>query len=215
MKNFLTYATENRFIPFFEANGSGGGGTDEPTPSEEPTPKKDDDTTPQDKGKKAKTGKTYTDEELDAIISKKFAKWKTEEEKRIKEAEKLAGMSAAEKAQMQMEEALKRAEEAEAKLTRLSMIKEARTILDEKSISVPDSLLEYLVRDDAESTKENIDTFAEVWTTALEAEVKKALKRKTPKTGGSTTITKEDIRKIKDTQERQRAYAEYLSNGGA
>lgn len=42
----------------------------------------------------SKDTKKYSDAEVDEIINKKFAKWQKEQEKKISEAEKLAGMNA-------------------------------------------------------------------------------------------------------------------------
>lgn len=46
-----------------------------------------------------KDTKKYSDADVDEIINKKFAKWQKEQEKKISEAEKLAGMNAQEKAE--------------------------------------------------------------------------------------------------------------------
>ena len=192
---------DGRFMPMFEADGKGGAGNE---PQEQP---KED---PKETAPKAE--KKYSDEDLDAIIAKKFAKWKADEEKKVKEAEKLAGMSAAEKAAHKMEEALKRAEEAEAKLTHMNMTKEARNILSEKNIDLSDELLEYLVGEDAETTKDNIDDFAKVFNESVEKEVKRRLAGKTPRSkGGKTTMTKDEIMAIKDPVARRKAIAENMS----
>ena len=198
--NYLTYL--NRYIPMFEADGKGGGGDPKDEPKAEP--KAEPKTDPKDE-------KRYSDKDLDAIIQKKFAKWKSDEEKRVKEAEKLAGMSAAEKAEHEMQEALKRAEAAEAKLAHLDLVKEARTVLAEKKVSVSDELLEVLVGKDAETTKANIDSFAGLFQKAVDEAVKEKLKGKTPKSAGKATMTKEEINRIADPIARRKAIAENMS----
>ena len=207
---FLDYL---KFNPLFEADGKGGGA--EPQPSDDPNP--GDDKAKEDPKKDEpktdpKTEKKYSDKELDEIIGKKFAKWKADEERKLEEAKKLAGMSAAEKLEHQMTEAVKRAEEAEAKLSHMSMTREARAILAEKNISLSDDLLEILVGDDAETTKSNIDEFADLFDKAVETAVKKALRGKTPKSGGSkTTMTKDEISQIKDPVARRKAIRENIA----
>lgn len=155
----------------------------------------------------------YTDKDLDEIIGKKFKAWKEKEEKAVKEAEKLASMTAAEKAAHQMDEAIKRAEEAEAKLTRLGLKNEARGMLAESKIAITENLLDVLVGSDAETTKTNIDEFSKMFNDAVEAEVKKRIAGNTPKAGNgkNPTKTKEEIMAIKDPQLRRKAIAENMA----
>ena len=48
--------------------------------------------------------KKYTDAEVDAIIDKKFAKWKSEQEAKENEAKKLSKMNADEKQKYQLDQ---------------------------------------------------------------------------------------------------------------
>lgn len=52
--------------------------------------------------------KKYSDEDLDRIISEKFAKWQKKKEEEISEAEKLANMNEAEKAKKSLTGSLKK-----------------------------------------------------------------------------------------------------------
>lgn len=154
----------------------------------------------------------YSDADLDKIINKKFAEWKAKEEKAVKEAERLAKMTAAEKAEHQMNEAIKRAEEAEAKLNRYAMKSEARTILSEAKLNLPESLLDILISDDAESTKTRIDDFTKLFNEAVETAVKAKIAGNPPKTksGAAATMSKEEIMAIKDPIARRKAIAENI-----
>ena len=55
----------------------------------------------------------YTDEQVDEIVNKKFAQWKTKHEAEVAEAKKLAEMNAAEKAAYELKKANARIAELE------------------------------------------------------------------------------------------------------
>ena len=154
--------------------------------------------------------KKYSDADLDKIIGKKFAEWKAKEEKKVQEAERLAKMTAEEKANEEKNAAIKRAEEAEAKLERIGLVAEARKQLAEAKITVSDALLETLVTKDAETTKANITSFTALYNADLENAVKARIAGDPPKTGGKASVTKEEIMAIKDTAERHKMIREHM-----
>lgn len=154
--------------------------------------------------------KKYSDEDLDRIINKKFAKWQKEQEKAVDEAEKLAKMNAQEKAEFERDKLQKRLDELEAANTRAEMAKIARKTLSEDGLNVPDELVGMIITKDADSTKENIKQFSELFRNAVQSAVKDALKGKAPKKGGASGVTKEDILKIQNTAERQKAILEHI-----
>lgn len=67
-----------------------------------------------------------------------------------------------------------------------------------------------LVTDDADKTKESVESFAKAFKEAVQEGVKEALRGNPPKasTGGTTTVTREQILAVKDRTERQRLIAE-------
>lgn len=152
----------------------------------------------------------YSDEDLDRIIAKKFADWKAKEEKAVKEAERLAKLSAEEKANEERDAAIKRAEDAERKLSRLNLAKEARTILSADGVTISDVLLDVLVSEDADSTKANISAFVKMYKADVEAAVKERIAGKAPKSGGKASMTKEQIMAIKDNATRHKAIRENI-----
>lgn len=152
----------------------------------------------------------YSDKDLDAIIDKKFKAWKEKEAKAVKEAERLAKMTAEEKAEEEKQAAIRRAEEAEAKLERLGLMKTARDILAESKINLNDELLETLVAQDAETTKNNISNFTKLFNQAVEDAVKSRIAGTPPKTGGKAKMTKAEIMAIKDTAERHQKIRENM-----
>ena len=143
---------------------------------------------PEDKsGNDEKEDKKYTDEDVNNIINRKFAEWeKRQKEKSAKaaEAERLKNMTEEEKRKHEMEELQKKIAGYEKEKAIGAMTKVARGILNDSKIVVNDELLVNLVAE--------------------------ALRGKTPRLkDGSKELTKEDILKIKNRTERQKAMAEH------
>lgn len=156
-----------------------------------------------DKGKGADE-KKYSDADLDKIINQKFAKWQKDQEKAVSEAKKLASMTEQEKAEHERDEIKKELEALKKANNMAEMGKQARKMLNEDGINIPDDLVNLIIAEDAETTKDTVQQFSKLFKAAVQDAVKEALKGKTPGTGSSGTITKEQIMKIKDRTERQR-----------
>lgn len=158
-----------------------------------------------------KDAKKYSDAEVDEIINKKFAKWQKEQEKKISEAEKLAGMNAQEKAEHERDTLQKELDELKRANSIAEMEKTARTMLHDDGVNVPDEVLSSLIADDADNTKAKVEAFSKAFKEAVQTAVKDALKGKAPATGkGGSTLTKADILKIANRAERQKAIAEHI-----
>lgn len=176
----------------------------------EENPTKEENKKSEDKKADPRKEARYSDEDLDRIIDKKFAKWKAEEAERVEEAKRLATMNATEKAEHERDLEKKRADEAEAKLTRYGLTSEARSMLSKESIVLNEDLLTVLVGKDAETTKANVDSFVELFRDAVDSEVKKRIAGKTPKAGEKAGLTKADIMNVKDPNERKKLIAENI-----
>lgn len=158
-----------------------------------------------------KETKKYSDAEVDEIINKKFAKWQKEQEKKISEAEKLAGMNAQEKAEHERDTLQKELDELKRANSIAEMEKTARTMLRDDGVNVPDEVVSSLIAEDADSTKTKVEAFSKAFKEAVQTAVKDALKGKAPATGkGGSTLTKADILKIANRAERQKAIAEHI-----
>ena len=142
--------------------------------------------------------KKYTDDDLDEIIKRKKAEWEKTRQKEDDEAKKFAKMNAQEKAEYKQQQLEKRIQELEDEKTLSSMRDEARKQLSEKGINISDALLEFMVSKDAEKTKEAVDSFAELFNSAVNEVVKGKARQTTPKEGGgfSGGKGKLDIRKM-------------------
>lgn len=192
-----------RLTPFMAPEGGEGGSGNANPPADPPGEPKDP---PADPPKEPE--KKYTDEDVDKLINQKFAKWQADQQKKIDEAKKFGEMNAEEK----VAHAQKKADEAQAQLDRYKMMGAARGMLSEKNITLSDDLLEVLVDADADKTKTNIDGFVTTFEKAVNAEVEKRMKGKTPPAGaGAKTLTKEEILEIKDPVARQKVMLENIN----
>ena len=151
------------------------------TPSTEPTTKE----------------KTFTQDEVNALIEKRLARAMAKMEADRKEAEELAKLSEAERQKKLFEkqvaefEATKKAFEAE------KMLNETMTQLSQRGLST--SFANLLRANDAETTLSNINNFEAEFNKAVEARVSERLKGATPKTPVSKTdgeMTKEQFKKM-------------------
>lgn len=137
--------------------------------------------------KQAQDEKKYTDAEVDAIIDKKFAKWKAEQEAKEDEAKKLASMNEKEKADYEHDKLLAELQSLKDEKTRYEMTSIARGMLSESNITLPDELLGRLVTLDAEETKNAVTSFISAFQSAVSEEVKKTIRQETPHLGGGVS----------------------------
>ncbi|HEM5164009.1 TPA: DUF4355 domain-containing protein [Streptococcus suis] len=128
-----------------------------------------------------KDKKKYTDADVDAIIDKKFAKWKAEQEKAESEAKKLAKMNAEDKQKYQLDKREQDLADREAEITRRELTAEAKTILSERGL--PIELVDVVNLTDADSVRDSIDAIQKTWEAAV-------LKGVADKTKGSAPMKK-------------------------
>ena len=167
-------------------------------------------TTDNKPGENTQTEAKYTDADLDRIINQKFATWQKQQEKKVSEAERLSKMTAEEKAAERVKALEDKLHGYEVAAARAEMMKQGRTMLHEKNITVGDELLGNLIAENAEDTKAAVENFISLFNTAVERAVKDALKGESPKAGGAPAgMTKEQILAIPNRAERQRMMKEH------
>lgn len=149
----------------------------------------------------------YSDEDLDRIISQKLTKWQEKKDAELNEAQRLAKMSAEEKAA----EYEKKYKELNRKLALGDMSKTARRMLSDNGITVDDELLSMLVTDDADKTNAAVKSFTALFNAEVQKAVKAALKGEPMKKGGDNTLTKKQIMAVKNTAERQKLIRENIN----
>ena len=147
--------------------------------------------------------KKYTDDDVDEIVAKKFAKWKAKEEERVKaakeEAEKLAKMNADQKQKYKLEQLEAENAKLKEEAALLEMSKEATGLLKEKGIDATAEMLEFVVTTDAESTKANIDKLVNIIDGQLQRAERERAKGTPPPAfsgDGDKNITKEEFARM-------------------
>ncbi|MDN2450079.1 DUF4355 domain-containing protein [Leuconostoc sp. UCMA20149] len=161
---------------------------------------------------------TFTPKEFDSEVDKRIAnalqtakaKWDEEKQTEISNAEKLAKMSAAERKEAEDKAKQETLDKREKELNMREYRYEAKHQLEENGL--PDSFVDMVLSEDAETTKNNIGAIKAEFDKAIEAAVNEKLKGNNPKAGGRTgALTKGEILKVADTVERQRLIAENIN----
>lgn len=186
--------TENTVVSTAETNGNPGeSGADTGTAQET------------EKSQKAKT-QEITAENVSEMIRTALTAYARQQEQARSEAEKLAGMNESEKIVYERDQYKTELENLKNQVTLAQMQGTARAILAEKNIHAPDELIAMIVTADAETTKSNVATFAEMYTKAVEDGIRERMKSGTPRTGTvKSSMTKEQILAIKDNKARIQA----------
>ena len=148
-----------------------------------------------------KNEKTFTQEELDKILNKKFAQWQKKTEEAKLEAERKAKLTEAEKLAEERKEfeALKKQFEYEKRVNSTSKVL--------ASNNLPVEFADFLISDSDEATTQRVDLFKNAFNEAVEKLVNERLKGNTPKVGTSKTleVTKEQFKKM-DLMQRQELF---------
>lgn len=150
------------------------------------------------------TSKTYSEAEVMELIQKEADRrvteaLKTQERKtnaKIAEAQKLATMNEAEKYEYQLKQREEAIAAKEKELAMLENKNEASKILNEKGISL--ALVDFVVAEDAETMKANIDLLDRAFKASVKAEVEKRLGSAAPKKNPAIDkqLTKADFAKL-------------------
>lgn len=132
-------------------------------------------------------------------LKAKLAKYENND-KSIKE------LSDEEKAKQEEDAKDRRIKELEERLARNDDLKQTKQVFEESGLSVPDEVLDMVVVNDSEKTLANVKAITNYTESIKEDTRNELLAGRTPRvTGVKTKMTKEQIRNIKDTEERQKA----------
>ena len=149
-------------------------------------------TTEQVENVEVKNEKTFTQEELDKILNKKFAQWQKKTEEAKLEAERRAKLTEAEKLAEERKEfeALKKQFEYEKRVNSTSQ--------SFTGTELSCRFADFLISDSDEATTQRVDLFKNAFNEAVEKLVNERLKGNTPKSSASTTntMTKEKFRSM-------------------
>ena len=131
--------------------------------------------------------KTYTQEEVDALLQREGDKRVTDalkkaerkNEKRIQEATKLAKMDEEQRYQYELEQREKAIQEKERALALAENKATAASILSNRGMSA--DLVSLVVAEDADTMNENINLLDKAFKSSVKAEIEKRLSSSTPK----------------------------------
>ena len=146
----------------------------------------------------------FTQADFDRAVSKMYEQFETKFSKKAEEASKLASMNAEEKARYEIEQSKKEIEDMRKNFTLQQNKTECMKILAEKNIDV--TLADFVVAEDAETMKKNIDLIDKAFKKSVEAEINNRLKSTTPKRDlGMPTgeVTKEVFNKMNLAQQTE------------
>ena len=110
--------------------------------------------------------KKYTDADVNEIINKKFAKWKSEQEAKENEAKKLAKMNADEKQKYQLDQREQELANREQAIARKELTAEAKTMLSERGL--PIELVGVIDLTSAETVTESVASIQKSWEEAVQ-----------------------------------------------
>ena len=139
--------------------------------------------------------KTFTQAELDKMISDRLAREKAKLEKDAKdaaaaklaeaqkEAEKKAKMDAEQRAQYEKEQLEKRIQELEQAQTKAALGRTVSALLAENDIPANDNLVDMLIGVDEDGTSARVDAFVKAVQAEVDRKEKERAKGTTPKTG--------------------------------
>jgi len=155
------------------------------------------------------TPKTYTQEEVDALLQQETdrrvtsALKKAEEKnnRKVREAEKLAAMNAQQRYEYELEQREQQLIEKERRLTLAENTAEASKILGEKGLD--QALVEFVVAEDADTMSANINALEKAFKKSVKEEVERRLGSPAPKKNlpPDETITKERFDKMSLTEQ--------------
>lgn len=140
---------------------------------------------PEDKAQAAGEKKTFTQEELDAILGKEYAKWQKEAEGKAaaarQEGEALARLSLKEREEREREAREAELQKREADISRRELRAQALEALAEKGM--PTELADVLDYADEERVKASLGAVEKAFRAALDRSVSQRLKGSPPKAG--------------------------------
>ena len=139
-----------------------------------------------------KEEKTFTQEELDKILNKKFAQWQKKTEEAKAEAERKAKLTEAEK----LAEERKEFERMKMQFEYEQRVNSTSKVL--ASNNLPIEFADFLIGDSDEATTQRVDLFKNAFNEALEKAVNERLRGRTPKTSTvkAQMFTAEDIKNM-------------------
>ncbi len=157
------------------------------------------------------TPKTYTEEEVQALLQKEGdrrvssaqKKWEKDLENKMAEAEKLRNMDESQRKEYEYTQKLQELEQRERDFAIAQNKIEAMKVLSNRNLPV--DFIDYIVAEDAETMMENITKFEKTFNSAVADAVAKRIASPAPKTGSAkqTGLTREEFKKLNIQQQAE------------
>lgn len=187
---------------FADGGGEPGGGSDPGDPvdppggGDDPKPLSFDDFLKQ-KGNQAEFDKRVN-KAIETAVGKAREQWELETNDKLSEAEKLARMTKEQKAEYRQKQLENELNALKKEKAMNEMAATARKMLADEKITVPDTLLAYIIAEDAEKTKAAVEDFVKLFNDAVGEELKKSARQETPREGSRSAGESEkmDIAKM-------------------
>lgn len=172
--------------------------------------------------------KTFTQEEVDKILQKRMARYDRDHQKELEdarnagaeEANKLAKMTKDQRKEHELEEANRKAQDAQTELARYKMRDTARKQLVEGGYTPTDEDIDLIVTDKAETTQSNVNALLAMVERVKSATRDEMLKGETPKVHGTPVKRPESLKgmsiieRVQLKQNDPEAYAELRRKAG-
>ncbi|EGQ0322851.1 DUF4355 domain-containing protein [Staphylococcus pseudintermedius] len=158
--------------------------------------------------------KIFTEKEfnkrLQDELGRRMKQKEKEKQEAVEEAAKLAKMNKDQKAEYEREKLESELKQLRAEKAMNEMRSEARVMFKDKDIDVSDELLDIVVSDSAETTKNNVDNLTKILDEMVQKKVQETLRQNSPKSFSKSGLSRDEILAIKDDSERQSAIAQNM-----
>lgn len=154
------------------------------TPEPEGTPETEHkgEPTPEPEGKAAAK---YTDDDVNEILNRKFAKWEAAKAKELEEERRKATLSAEELQKLEAQEKDSKIADYERRIAQMEITSSANARLATKGLAVDDETLSFVLRDTEEETLKAVDALSNFVEKAINERIKASARQQPPKASAS------------------------------
>lgn len=168
----------DRMFPMLDAEGAAAGGTSDSEAGRETG---------------AAAERTFTQAELDGIVSERLRRAQEKWTRDAKEAQRLEKLTADERIAEELKNANEAVEQLKKENAAILLKQDATALMAQQGLPV--DLVENLIGTDAETTKANIEAFSKAFTASVNAAISEKLKTSAPKASGAEDAFLNAVRK--------------------
>lgn len=161
-----------------------------------------------EKTKDKRQEKRYSDEEVDAIIDKKFAEWSAKKEAEIEEAKLKESMNAKERAEYEAKLKDNEIADLKRKIEKAKIKETATDRLTDKKLPVTAEVIDIVLKETEMDTIKAVDAFADLVEQTVADELKKNARQSTPASGNARKPASGHAPDMKEFAEKNRLIKE-------